>query len=79
MNNKIKFLENAKKKTIAMPEDNANHRSNNANQNNAKLYTSFFYSSSKKIDPKKYIVDAITSNTIDKNAKNVANNPRMDL
>ena len=79
MNNKIKFLENARKQSVAVPKDNVNDKSNNANQNNANFSTSFLSSSSQKIDPKKSVANASTNNIMNKNAKNFANNPRMDL
>ena len=51
MNNKIKFLENAKKQSISLPESNANDKSKNENQAIAGLSTSPLVSSSQRTNP----------------------------
>ena len=79
MNNKIKILENARKKSIAMSKENIDDKSHNANQNTTKVSTSFISSSSQKVDLNQSTIDASTSNTLNNNGKNVTNNPRMDL
>ena len=79
MNNKIKFLENARKQSAALPESNVNDKSNNANQTTIGFSTSPLVSSSQKDDHNQPAIDASTSNTANKNMKNVANNPRVDL
>ena len=79
MNNKIKFLENARKKFADVLESNANDKSNNVNQTTVGLSTSPLASSSQKVDHNKPTIDSRTRNIANDNTKNVANNPRMDL
>ena len=75
MNSKIKLLENSRKQSTSMLEDNKNARSNDENQNT----TSFMSSSSQKMDPNQSATNASTSNISNISGKNVANTPLMDL
>ena len=79
MNNKIKFLENARKKFVAMPKNSVNDKSNNVNQSSVGLSTSPLASSSQRVDHNKLAIDTSTNNIANNNTKNAANNPRMDL
>ena len=75
MNNKIKFLEIAKKQSIAMPKGNVDGGFDNADQ----VPISFLYSFSQKKDLNKSISDASTSNTMDNAKRNVPYHPKIDL
>lgn len=79
MSNKIKFLENARKKSSIMPKDDVNYGSKNANQNTAKLSTSFLSSSSQKINLNQSAADSSTSNTLNNSKRDVSNNSKIDL
>ena len=79
MNNKIKFLENDRKKSIAVPEINTKDKSHNGNQNIAKVSTFFISSSSQKVDLNQSTTNASTNNNLNNSGKNFRNTSRMDL
>ena len=79
MNNKIKFLEIAKKQSAVMPKDNIDIRFNNADQNITQVHPPFSSSFSQKVDLNRPFGDASTSNAHDNVRRNVPYHPKNDL
>ena len=79
MNNKIKFLEMAKKQSEVVPKGNEDGGYDNTDQNTTQVPFPFLSSFSKKVDLNKPLGDASTSNANDNVRRNVPYHPRIDL
>ena len=79
MNNKIKFLEMAKKQSAVMPKGNEDGGYDNTDQNTTQVPPPFSSYFSQKVDLNKPFGDASTSNANDNVRRSVPYHPKNDL